>query len=302
MTSDRPTSPATSRKAAAALIAAVLAMTAWHAFNTWRGADQAAEAMVQALTRTMEYQTDTTLRSVDNLLLEAVQRIDPAQWPQPTQTQWLQARLADFPEARNLLVVAPDGKSVGPGLSAAGMIGPPLDVSDRQHFRFHHDHPDNHRLIIGDPIIDRLDGRQIIPLSHAIVDSSGTFKGMIAIGIDPSFMVKALESLVIEEAGGISIIRDDGVFLARIPDPYGSFGRSVAGSPLFQQFLPRSPSGVARFVSVADGNAKIVGYRTLARYPVVVTVGMTEKTAFAPFWSEMSWISLAVVVISGALY
>ncbi len=302
VTSDRLPPPATSRKAASALIIAMVALAAWHGFYTWQTADKAAEAMVLALTRTMEYQTDTTLRSVDNLLLEAVERIDPASWPNPPQMQWLQARLAGFPEARNLLVVGPDGKTAGPGLSAADPVGLPLDISDRQHFRFHRDHPDHNRLVIGDPIVDRLDGHQVIPLSRVAVDAKGRFKGVVALGIDPIFMVKALERLQIEDAGGISIIRQDGVFLARLPDQYGSFGRSVAASPLFRQFLPRSPAGIARFVSVADGNAKIVGYRTLERYPVVVTVGMSEKTAFAAFWSEMSWLSLAVAVLAASLY
>ncbi|MDO8606334.1 MAG: ATP-binding protein [Phaeospirillum sp.] len=300
--SDSLPPPSSSRKAALALMAAMLALSVWHGFNTRKIADKTAEAMVLALTRTMEYQIDASFHGIDTLLQEAVQRIDAAEWPNPPQLQWLQTRLADFPEARNLLVVGPDGKSAGPGISAIGMIGPSLDVSDRQHFRFHREHPNSNRLIIGDPIVDRLDGRQIIPLSRALVDSTGRFKGMVAVGIDPTFMIKAMESLQIEDAGGISVIRDDGVFLARLPDQYGSFGRSVATSPLFQHFLPRSPFGIARFVSVADGNDKVVGYRTLERYPVVVTVGMTGKTALAPFWNEVIWIGITVFVLSLALY
>ena len=302
VTSDAPPVPATSRKAAVALIAAMLVLAAWHAVYTWQAATTAADSMVMALTRTMEYQTDSTLRSVDTLLLDAVERIDPATWPNPQQMQWLSARLTGFPETRNLLVVGPDGKTAGPGLSAAGPVGTPLDVSDLQHFRFHRDHPDDNRMVIGDPIVDRLDGRQIIPLSRVVTDSKGHFKGMISVGIDPTFLVRALESLMIEDAGGISIIRDDGIFLVRLPDQYGSFGRSVAASPLFRQFIPRAATGIARFVSVADGHAKIVGYRTLAHYPVVVTVGITEKTAFASFWNEMIWLGLAVLILSGSLY
>ena len=302
VTSDTQPPPKTSRQAALALIAAMVVLAAIHIFYTWRAAENVAESMVQALTRTLEFQTDTTFRSIDNLLLEAVDRINPSQWPNPSQLQWLQGRLGGFPEARNLLVVGPDGKTAGPGVSSAGLIGAPLDVSDRQHFRFHRNHPDNKRLIVGDPIVDRLDGRQIIPLSRAMVDDKGRFKGMVSIGIDPNYMVKALESLMIEEAGGISVIRSDGVFLARLPDQYGSFGRTVASSPLFSQYLAKSSSGIARFVSVADGNAKIVAYRALERYPVLVTVGITEKSAYAHFWTETAWTIASFLILAGSLY
>jgi light-regulated signal transduction histidine kinase (bacteriophytochrome) len=53
---------------------------------------------------------------------------------------------------------------------------------------------------------------------------------------------------------------------------------------------------------VADGNAKIVAYRTLERYPVVVTVGITEKTAYASFWNETAWTIICVLILTAALF
>ena len=202
MTADNLASPITSRRAALALIAAMLALTVWHSVISYRDADKAAETMVAALTRTMDYQTDSMLRGADDLLQEAVQRIDPAQWPNATNTEWLRLRLAALPEVRNLLVVSPDGKSIGTGLSATGPVGTSLDISDRQYFRSHRDHPDIKRTLVGDPVTGRLDGHQIIPLSRAVVDSEGRFKGIIGVSIDPTFMINALESLLIEDAGG----------------------------------------------------------------------------------------------------
>lgn len=280
----------------------MLALAIWHSWIGWKSSDLAAESLTSTLTKTLEFQTDTTFRAIDNLLLEASQRIDPDHWPDPVLVQWFQSRLVAFPEARNLIVATHTGQSAGPGLSSSGMVGQSINVSDRQHFRMHRAGQDLGAMLIGDPIIDRLDGRQIIPLSRAVMDAQGKFKGMVAVGIDPQFLVKALESLLIENAGGISIIRRDGIFLARLPDQYGSFGRSVAASDLFTKFLANSSSGIARFVSVADGNAKIVAYRTLERYPLVATVGITEKTAFSRFWVETTWLAITVIILAGALY
>jgi hypothetical protein len=294
--------PGSARKASLALITLLIALTSWHAWIRWKSADQAAETMVSTLARTLEFQADTTFRSIDNLLLEASQRIDPERWPDPQLAGWFQSRLAAFPETMNLVVVKPDGMSAGPGLSANGMVGQPIDVSDRQYFRTHRAHQTDGRMLIGDPVTSRLDGRQNIPLSRSILGPDGVFKGMVGLSLDPRFLVEALETLKVEEKGGISIIRRDGVFLARLPDQYGSFGRSVAASPLFSKFIPAAPSGIARFVSVSDGNAKIVAYRTLERYPLVVSVGITERTAFAQFRTEIIALAVVVLLLSIALY
>ncbi|WP_161539611.1 sensor histidine kinase [Paramagnetospirillum kuznetsovii] len=297
-----PRERTTARRASLALIALMIVLAAWHTWISWKDDDAAAEALVATLTKTLEFQTEASFRSIDNLLAEASQRIDPDRWPEPALLNWFQSRLVAFPEARNLIVARHDGLTAGPGLSATGLVGTAIDVADRQHFRAHRAGHGADKLIIGDPITDRLDGRQIIPLSRAIVDARGQFKGMVAVGIDPLYLVKSMESLLIEDGGGISVIRRDGIFLARLPDQYGSFGRSVAASQLFTKYLANAPSGVARFVSVADGNAKIVGYRTLGNYPLVATVGITEHTAYAKFRTETSSLAAAVLILAIALY
>ncbi len=297
-----PDPPTKARRAALALIVAMVALAVWHQIVAWQAADAAAERMAMALARTMEYQSEVSFRGIDGLLMEAAQRIDPAKWPEPALSQWFASRLAAFPEATNMVVTGTDGRSQGTGLSADGPVGGRVDLSDRVYFQAQRDRPTPARMVIGDPVTGRINGRPSIPLSRAIIDSGGNFRGIVAVGIDPSYLVGALERLLIEDAGGISLIRDDGIFLARLPDQHGSFGRSTAASPLFREFIPRAKTGIARFVSVTDGNAKIVAYRTLAHYPLVATVGITENTAFAAFRAETAWVILVVTGLAAALY
>ena len=294
--------PTTARKAAAVMILVMAALAAWHGVIGWHAADDAAERMVMALARTMEYQAETSFRSIDTLLQDATQRIDPDKGVDVGLRDWFANRLAAFPEATNMLVAGADGRSVGSGLSADGPVGNAVEIADRPYFRFHRDHPNSRELYIGTPTMGRINGRQSIPLSRAIVDTHGRFRGIVAIGIDPRYLVDALERLLIEDDGGISLIRNDGTFLARLPDPDGSFGRSTASSPLFRQFIPHAKTGIARFVSVTDGNAKIVAYRTLEHYPLVATIGITEATAFKAFRTETAWVTVVVTGLAAALY
>ncbi len=291
------------RRWAAALIAVLVIIAAVHLEAAWERSNSNAERLLTALTRTLEHQVDTSLRSIDNLLLEGSQRIDPERWPDdPNLIRWFQSRLGAFPEISQLVVFGQDGKNSGTVLQADGILDLHLNISDREHFQIHQGNPGSNALNISMPVLNRIDGRPTIPLSRPIADADGRFKGVVSVAFDPMFLVKALEKLLIEEPGGISVIRRDGIFLARLPDPETSLGRSTAMSPLFQTYLPQAPSGVVRFVSVTDGNDKIVSYGTLDRYPVVVTIGMTRKTAFADFHREAAWIAAVVITLSAALF
>ncbi|ARJ65407.1 hypothetical protein WV31_06930 [Magnetospirillum sp. ME-1] len=298
-----PLRPSTiARRWALVLIAILAVIASIHLRAAWMRANSNAERLLTALTRTLEHQVDTSLRSIDNLLQEASQRIDPARWPDDALLKWFQSRLGVFPEVRQLVVFGQDGKNSGIVLQADGVLDFPLDISDREHFQIHQGNPRSNSLNIGMPIVNRIDGRPAIPLSRPIIDAGGRFKGVVSVAFDPMFLVAALEKLLIEEPGGISVIRRDGIFLARLPDPVASLGRSTAMSPLFQKHLPQAPSGIVRFVSVTDGNDKIVSYGTLDRYPVVATIGMTQKTAMAEFYREAAWIAAVVITLSTALF
>jgi signal transduction histidine kinase len=288
------------RRSALVLIAVTAVFWAAHTRAAWRAADAQAVQMVSALARTMEFQAASIIRSIDSLLEEAAQRIDPTTWPDPVLAPWFISRMHAFPEASLMLVVQPDGH--GTGLSALGLRQSFDEISDREYVQFHLRNPTDHGLHIGDPIIGRMAHRRVIPLSRAVFGDDGGIKGVVVVTIDSAFIGQALEKLLIEDSGGISLIRSDGIFLSRLPDPESSFGRSAAGSPLFQVELPKAKVGVARFVSVTDGQSKIVAYRTLDAYPLVATIGISDHTAFAGFWRETAWTTGLMLVICAALY
>ena len=109
--------PTTAHRAALLLILLMAMMTAWQGMVSYRTTDQQTERLVTALAKTLEYQVDATFRSIDTLLEEAAQRIDPDRWPNAADAAWFHDRVAAFPELRYLLVVGPDGRSRGPAVS-----------------------------------------------------------------------------------------------------------------------------------------------------------------------------------------
>lgn len=257
----------------------------------------AAETRVTDMARAAEYQVDGTVRSIAALLEEAAGRIDPGHWPDVALQQWFSARLAGFPEVRNMVLVDARGGVVGT-IARPGQVLPgwSADLSDREYFiNSVKQFPFSH-FYVPKPVISRFSNQASIPLAQAIVGPHGQFAGLVVAGVDPTVFRDQMNSVLIEPAGGASLIRSDGTFLGRMPNHDQSLGQSVASSPLFRDHVAHAPNGVARFVSVTDGNEKIVAFRTLPNYPLVVTVGITMNTALA-HWHSQAVAEAAVLVV-----
>lgn len=262
-----------------------------------------AEILTVSLARSLEYQVRGSMRTIDALLSEAADSVDPVGGLDAAQRERFRLRLAGLPEIRNLVLVDADGKVVDlsiaqPGQTPSRGIG---TIGDRPYFQTLRDGGAGNSLVVGTPVISRFSGQASIPATKAIL-RNGVFIGAVAAGIEPLIFRDQIASVAIEPEGGAALIHTDGTFLARVPKHEENLGRSVARSPLFVDHLSRRRSGVAHFVSVADGNDKIVAFETVADYPMLVTVGITRRTALERWRRQTSTEALVLAVLAGALF
>jgi|AGTN01.2.fsa_nt_gi Bacteriophytochrome (light-regulated signal transduction histidine kinase) len=292
------------RLVALAMAGALAANWGWQTLRD-RTIDLAqAESLATSLARAAEYQIDGSVRSIATFLDEAADRIDPAHWPDGALEDWFSARLAGFPEIRNIVLTDADGHTVGTIRRPGQMLpGWSEDLSDREYFANSAKQFPAETLYIPQPVVSRFSIQASIPISRAIAGPDGGFAGLVIAGVDPESFRRKLDSVLIEDEGAAGLFRTDGIILARSPNHAQFLGRSIAASPLFTEFLPGAPSGIARLVAMADGNDKIVSYRTLANYPLVVTVGITTRTALARWSRQMRQeaivLGLAVATLFG---
>lgn len=290
----------------AAIIVVLVLSTIWGWRTTLhRAADvQNAGTLVTALARAAEHQTEGSVRSIAALLDEAADRIDPASWPGQGQEDWVRARLAGFPEVRNFAITDVRGRVLGYPVARPGdsLNEAATDLSDREYFIAIAKTFPRTQLYISQPVISRFTGKATLPIARAVVGKGGQFAGIVVAGIDPEVFRDMAAAVLIEPEGGAALIRADGIFLARMPNHDETLGRSVAASPLFREHLAHAPSGIAQFVSVADGNTKIVAFRTLANFPLVVTVGITERTALARWQAQMVVEAGILALVAVALF
>ncbi|TDH59170.1 PAS domain S-box protein [Dankookia rubra] len=160
----------------------------------------------------------------------------------------------------------------------------PVDLSDRAHFRAHLPGPDGippDRLYISEPLVGRVTKLPTIQASRVVLDEVGRFAGVAVISLDPFDLSRLLRELLPDEAGVISVIREDGIVLAR------SQGAAATGGDRLE---PDSPA-MALLRSGREGNFHAIGspggrttYSAIRRVPdspVYVAAGIAVAQAAA---------------------
>ena len=169
--------------------------------------------------------------------------------------------------------------------SSKGPLFAPVYVGDRAHFVFQiTDSTD--QLYIGAPITGRISRRLAIELTRRVSKPDGSFDGVVVTSLDLSQLETFFSSLEIGHGGVVSLVRLDGVLLARGgPDgPMGHFdGLSITASPLFDA-LRQSPAGSYWNSSASsarlDGISRLMFYRVVPELPIVAVVGLTKQSIF----------------------
>jgi diguanylate cyclase len=86
----------------------------------------------------------------------------------------------------------------------------------------------------------------------------------------------------------------DGTVLTRRPFDEEGVGISLAQGEIFTKYLPYSAAGTAHIVSVVDHFERIMSYRQIDRYPVVVQAGLSVDAVLRP-WRHNLYRSIGFV-------
>ena len=153
----------------------------------------------------------------------------------------------------------------------------PLDLSDREHFRVHLNGQED-RLYISKPVIGRVSKKWSIQFTRKMLDSAGSFSGVIVLSIDPDYFSNFYKNMDIGASGAISLVGMDGVIRARASKIKTGIDPRGQALPKNRPYLdPTSPAaGIFKVPSAVDGIIRVGAYRRLQDYPLVVNVLQAE--------------------------
>jgi diguanylate cyclase (GGDEF)-like protein/PAS domain S-box-containing protein len=178
--------------------------------------------------------------------------------------------------AINISIADRDGRIIATNVNTTLAA---IDVSDREHFRIHAGRAIDD-LHISKPLIGRVTGRLSLLLTRRISDPTGAFAGTIMLTVDPAYFTTFYQSVDVGKHGTVQLVGTDGIIRARVAGADRRVGQSVAGARLLEELSERP---VGSFVSrgINDGIPRIVSYRLMPEYSLIVVVGQSVDEVFA---------------------
>lgn len=182
-----------------------------------------------------------------------------------------------------------------------GKPAKPVNVADREHFKVHLTQ-NNDKLFVGKPVIGRVRGKLVVPLTRRINKPDGSFGGVAMVLIEHSRFTDVLHDANMRQLDIISLIGLDGITRARLRGTTPTAGEDISKSPLFAE-QARRPIGNYAATGQIDGVKRIFSYRTLPEYRLIATVGAAEADVLSGFIQRQQqyfWATgIATVWIAG---
>jgi diguanylate cyclase (GGDEF)-like protein len=169
-----------------------------------------------------------------------------------------------------------DDKGIVRASNSGPQPAPALDLSDREHFRFHLNNTAD-QLFISKPVIGRISGKWSVQFTRRFLSSDQTFGGVVVASLNPDHLTKFYNNINFGSAAAIALIGTDGVVRSSGGSAVGyALGEDLNNTKLFDQMRARVD---ATFESNdgADHEAHFVTVRKVRGYPLWVSVSMNKN-------------------------
>jgi PAS domain S-box-containing protein len=156
--------------------------------------------------------------------------------------------------------------------------GTPANVSTREYFTAHRER--NQKLFIGKPARRTHSGEVVLLYSRRMERDDGRFEGVVALSVAPRYFTDFFQNVDLGPHGLLTLIGLDGVSRVRRIGQTVTAGEDMRKARIFAEHAKR-PNGAFLSNGGLDGVTRFVHYRTLAQFPLVVSVAISERDTLA---------------------
>ncbi|MDD1039138.1 sensor domain-containing diguanylate cyclase, partial [Pseudomonas sp. TNT2022 ID609] len=266
----------------------------WRIWRDYRHAFASAHDAVTNLASATAQHAEDAIRQVDVVTAMLGERLEGdglARMNISRLHRLLKQQAAMMPQVHGLFVYGSDGHWI-----VTDKTDTPTNANnaDRDYFEYHRTHEDR-GVFIGSVVKSRSTGDLIIPISRRLDNPDGSFFGVLLGTIKVDYFVEFYGEFKIDDRGALVLAKRDGTILVRRPFVERVIGGSLAGSEIFQKYLPQSHEGVVETQAVVDGTQRLYAYKALDAYPLVVEAGLSRASIIDPWREDL--IKTAVVLL-----
>ena len=197
-------------------------------------------------------------------------------------------------------VAITDSKGIAWASNAVKQLTKPIDISDREHFKFQVNNTSD-TLFISKPVIGRASGKWSVQLTRRYVNKDGTFAGVVVASMDPAYFTGFYDQIKLGTDTSVAMIGGDGVVRSEGGGaiPQVALGQDLSGTDLFKRL---QNTGTGTFVeprSTAQ-ESLVVTARQVSGYPLWVTVSTKERQIYQSAWNSL-WRNALIAAFLTAL-
>jgi signal transduction histidine kinase/ActR/RegA family two-component response regulator len=180
------------------------------------------------------------------------------------------AMIASYSQVTAVIVLDADGHPLI--ATSRYPVDRAVSFSDRDYFRTLRD--TGIAMEIGGLVNGRLTRQDLFSVAIRRGAAGQTFTGAILIGVSPSYFADFDQTLFsgdLDYTAGL--LRSDGTVLANYPDTMATNESPVRDQMLLDAIARTPKGGMVEGPSSADGTVRLIAYRRLGDFPLIVTVG-----------------------------
>jgi diguanylate cyclase (GGDEF)-like protein len=276
------------------MIALVWAGVAFHLEVENNDAEAAAVQNSANLARAFEEHLSRSLNEIDRSLkiIRSNYLLAPTAFDLK---RWLSISRIFDKNTLQVAIISSDGFIKQSNINSSTSVG--TDLRDREHFRrFVNASSDD--LFISKPVIGRTTGKWSVQLARRINNSDGSFAGVVDASLDPNYLSRFYNSVDVGNDGYIRIVGFDGVIRAVGGHSTDALGTDLSKAALFGHYSKQESGWYYTDSSFTDRLHRLVTYRTVKGFPLIVTIGLSTTELFSGVYDKQRWYNLIAIALT----
>ncbi|MCC8967293.1 PAS domain S-box protein [Bradyrhizobium sp. Pear76] len=163
------------------------------------------------------------------------------------------------------------------------------------------------RFLIDRPVRSDETGEWSTSVSRRLTNADGSFAGVMSATLDLSYFAPVFKALRPQSNGSVVLMDREGVILTREPFVDIAMQTSFKSDSPILKYLSKMDSGEIEAVSQIDGISRLVAFKTVPGFPLVMIVTSARALALDPVYEHVRAaapvaIALIVLVVLGGAH